>query len=87
MLARYEDKPFKALYVTEDDGSKERSLKWLEKEGINGEFIFVDSDTWNRLRASLGFLGVPFGLLIDKAGNIVKTNVYHLHEGEIDSLL
>lgn len=87
LLARYEDKPFKALYVTEDDGTKEKSLKWLEEEGINGEFIFVDSDTWNRLRASLGFLGVPFGLLIDKEGNIVKTDVYHLQESDIDSLL
>ena len=47
--------------------------KWLRKEDIKGEHIFVSDDDWQRLRGLFNFSGIPFGVLIDKKGKIVKT--------------
>ena len=45
--------------------------KWLRKEEIGGEHIFVNGDDWSRLHALFNFSGVPFGVIIDKKGNVL----------------
>lgn len=51
----------------------EACKKWLRKEGIKGEHIFVSDDDWNRLRGIFNFSGIPFGVLIGKDGKVIKT--------------
>ena len=81
ILEMFADEPFKVLYVA-DDTNVDGCRRWLEKEGIKGEHIFVSTDNWNRLASFFNFTGIPFGALIGKDGNILKTNV-HLNENEI----
>lgn len=73
ILERFADKPFKALYVAEDTDLV-RCNRFLEKEGIKGEHIYVSQDNWNRLRAYFNFSGIPFGVLIGKDGQLLKTH-------------
>lgn len=73
ILERFADKPFKALYVAEDTDLV-RCNRFLEKEGIKGEHIYVSQDNWNRLRAYFNFSGIPFGVLIGKDGELLKTH-------------
>ncbi|MDE6341169.1 MAG: TlpA family protein disulfide reductase [Muribaculaceae bacterium] len=72
LLEELADKPFKALYIANADEGLEACKKWLRKEEIKGEHIFVSGDDWQRLRGLFNFSGIPFGVLIDKDGKIVK---------------
>lgn len=76
MLAEYADKPFRALYIANADEDIESCKKWLRKEEIGGEHIFVSGDDWNRLRALFNFSGIPFGVIIDENGNILETGLH-----------
>lgn len=76
MIAEYADKPFKALYIANADEDIESCKKWLLKEDIGGEHIFVSGDDWNRLRSLFNFSGIPFGVIIDENGNVVETGLY-----------
>lgn len=73
LLEELADKPFKALYIANANEGLEACKKWLRKEEIKGEHIFVTDDDWQRLRGLFNFSGIPFGVLIDKEGKIVKT--------------
>lgn len=73
ILEKFADKPFKVLYVTEDT-DMERCNRFLDKEGIKGEHIYVSRDNWNRLNAYFNFTGIPFGVLIGKEGELLKTH-------------
>lgn len=84
LLERMADKPFRALYIADAGQSMEACEKWLRKEDIKGEHIFVTGDDWQRLSGLFNFSAIPFGVLIDKEGNIVKT---HYSISEDDPLL
>lgn len=73
ILERFADKPFKVLYVAEDIDI-ERCNRFLDKEGIKGEHIYVSRDNWDHLRTYFNFTGIPFGVLIGKDGNLLKTH-------------
>lgn len=76
VLEHYSDKPFKALYIAK---STQRTAceKWLDKEEIKGEHIYVSEDTWNALSYKLNFSGIPFSILIGKDGKeIIATNIH-----------
>lgn len=66
MLEQLADRPFKALYIANMADGIEDSKKWLRKEEIGGEHIFVSQDDWNRLAGLFNFSAIPFGVLIGK---------------------
>ncbi len=74
LLEELAGKPFKALYIANADDGMDACKKWLRKEEIKGEHIFVSGDDWQRLRGLFNFTGIPFGVLIDRQGNIVKSS-------------
>ncbi|MDE5586607.1 MAG: hypothetical protein K2I92_09805, partial [Muribaculaceae bacterium] len=76
MIAEYADKPFKALYIANADEDIESCKKWLRKEEIGGEHIFVNGDDWDRLRALFNFSGIPFGVIIDENSNVLETGLH-----------
>ena len=81
LLEELADKPFKALYIANAEEGMDACKKWLRKEEIKGEHIFVSGDDWERLRGLFNFSAIPFGVLINKDGNIVKTH-YSIYEDE-----
>ncbi|MDE6304630.1 MAG: TlpA family protein disulfide reductase [Paramuribaculum sp.] len=88
MLAEYADKPFRALYIANADEDIESCKKWLRKEEIGGEHIFVSGDDWNRLRTLFNFSGIPFGVIIDENGNILETGLHMPMQRELlDNIL
>jgi len=82
ILERYADQPFKALYIADREAGKDACEKWLNKEGIKGEHIFISNDNWKRLNSLFNFSGIPFSVLIDKEGNVIETN-YQIVNGEL----
>lgn len=85
LLEHYSDSPFKVLYIANAGENREACEKWLQKENIKGEHIFVSPDNWNRLRELFRFDGIPHEVLIDKQGNVIA-NKCHIRSIE-DSLL
>lgn len=81
LLESMADKPFRALYIANADEGLEACRKWLRKEEIKGEHIFVSGDDWQRLTGLLNFSAIPFGVLIDKEGNFIKIG-YHIQEDD-----
>lgn len=63
------------LYVT-DDSNIAGSNQWLEKKEIPGEHIYLSSENWKRISEYFNFNHVPFGVLIGKDGNLIKTHFY-----------
>ncbi|MDE6696770.1 MAG: hypothetical protein K2K25_07805 [Muribaculaceae bacterium] len=80
LLEQLTNKSFKALYIANSAENIDACKKWLRKEEIKGEHIFVSDDDWQRLRGLFNFSGIPFGVLIDKEGKIVKTGFSIGHE-------
>lgn len=75
VLEHYADKPFKALYVAKAS-EREACEKWLTKENIKGEHIYISENTWRALNGKLNFSGIPFSILIGKDGKeIIATNL------------
>ena len=87
LLEKYADKPFKALYIANGDEDRAAHEKWMTKENIKGEHIFVTDDDWNRLQGLLNFSGIPFGAYVDKSGKVIKTGVRHINQRELDRLI
>lgn len=81
LLEELADKPFKALYIANAEEGLEACKKWLRNEDIKGEHIFVSGDDWQRLSGLFNFSAIPFGVLIDKDGKVVKTH-YSIYEDE-----
>lgn len=72
IIEKFADKPFKVLYVT-DNENEDRAKRWMTKEGILGEHIFVTPDKWNNLRSFFNFIGTPYGVLVNVDGKVIKT--------------
>ncbi|MDE5849116.1 MAG: TlpA family protein disulfide reductase [Muribaculaceae bacterium] len=73
LIGKFADKPFKVLYVS-DDSNVEGSNNWLEKKQIPGEHIYLSSENWERIAEYFNFNYIPFGVLIGKDGNLIKTH-------------
>ena len=59
MLEKLSNRPFNALYIADGDDGMEACKKWLRKEGIKGEHIFVSDDDWNQASRHIQFLRYP----------------------------
>ncbi|MDE6521429.1 MAG: TlpA family protein disulfide reductase [Muribaculaceae bacterium] len=86
MLEELADKPFRALYIANADEGLDACKKWLRKEDIKGEHIFVSNDDWLRLRSLFNFSGIPFGVLICKDGKVLKTGYHFSSTNEVNLL-
>ncbi|MDE6552673.1 MAG: TlpA family protein disulfide reductase [Muribaculaceae bacterium] len=75
LIGKFADQPFKVLYVS-DDSNVEGSNNWLEKKQIPGEHIYLSSENWKRISEYFNFNYVPFGVLIGKDGELIKTHFY-----------
>ncbi len=74
-VEKFADNPFKVLYVS-DDSNMPGSNQWLEKKNIQGEHIYLSSENWKRISEYFNFDDIPFGLLLGKDGNLIKTHFY-----------
>ena len=74
LVEQYSDRPFKALYIAADDASRKACERWLTKNEVKGEHVFVTVDDWRRLTSLFNFSSIPFGVLIDKKGDVIATN-------------
>lgn len=86
LLEEYADKPFRALYIANADEGKAECEKWMAKEGIKGEHIFVWGDDWNRLQSLFNFSAIPFGAMVDKTGKVVNTKMHGFDRVYLDKL-
>lgn len=69
----FKDKPVRFLYLcNEKDSPRDLSEEFMNSNGIKGEHIYLTEDEWNHLAKKFQFTGIPFSVLIDKAGNIVS---------------
>ncbi|MDE6638103.1 MAG: redoxin domain-containing protein, partial [Muribaculaceae bacterium] len=78
IVEHFADKPFKVIYVS-DDVNIAGSNQWLEKKEIPGEHIYISSENWKRISEYFNFNYIPFGVLIGKDGNLIKTHFYLDH--------
>ncbi len=74
-VAKFADKPFKVLYVS-DDSNIAGSNQWLEKKNIQGEHIYLSNENWKRISEYFNFNYIPFGVLLSKDGTLIKTHFY-----------
>lgn len=75
VLEKLADRPFRALYIASVEEGVETCRKWLRKEGIKGEHIFVSAEDWKRLSKLFNFNQIPFGVLIGKDGKVIKSGL------------
>lgn len=67
------DKPVRFLYLcNEQTSSREQSEAFMNDNGIRGEHIYLTADEWNHLSKKFQFVGIPFHVIVDKNGNILK---------------
>lgn len=78
IIKPFEDQPFKVLYVA-DDSNVAESNQWLEKNEIEGERIYLSSDNWKRISEYFNFNQIPFGVLIGKDAELIKTHFSLIH--------
>lgn len=71
ILDEYAGKSFKTLYIASTDEIV-ACKKWLQKEDIKGEHIFISQNDYNRLMALFNFCAVPYGVIIDSNGKVVR---------------
>ena len=78
ILEELADRPFRTLYIASVEDGVETCRKWLRKQDIKGEHIFVSDDDWKRLCQLFNFNQIPFGVLIGKDGQVIKTGSHTL---------
>lgn len=78
LLEELTDKPFKAIYIANTEDGVETCKRWLRKEGIKGEHVFVSEDAWQSLRKRFNIYEIPFGVLIDKDGKVIETGIHDI---------
>ncbi len=78
LLEELAARPFKALYIANAEEGMDECKKWLNKEDIKGEHIFVSGDDWKRLCGLFNFSGIPHGVLVGKDGKVINPD-YHFY--------
>jgi len=83
---KYLNEPFEVIYVNVHDniGSFETTAKRL---GLTGELIYLDKDESSEIMDFLKTGGIPYYILIDKDGTIVKYNAPRPETGAIIEMI
>lgn len=69
----FRDKPVRFLYLCNEKTSpREQSEAFMNDNDIRGEHIYLTADEWNHLSKKFQFIGIPFHVIVDKNGNILK---------------
>lgn len=69
----FRDKPVRFLYLcNEQNIPREQSESFMNDNDIRGEHIYLTADEWNHLSMKFQFIGIPFHIIVDKNGNILK---------------
>mgnify|MGYP003054271535 FL=1 len=80
-------KPVKFLYICNEAASPRESVEaWLKKNQIQGEHIFIHPEDWAYLEAHFQFSGIPFTLIMNKKGKLLKLSSYDLTVEEFEQL-
>ncbi len=80
-------KPVKFLYICNEAASPRESVEaWLKENKIQGEHIFIHPEDWAYLEAHFQFSGIPFTLIMNKKGKLLKLSSYDLTVEEFEQL-
>lgn len=80
-------KPVKFLYICNEAVSPRESVEaWLKENKIQGEHIFIHPEDWAYLEAHFQFSGIPFTLIMNKKGKLLKLSSYDLTVEEFEQL-
>lgn len=75
LIKQTADKPLTVIYLNTED-EKDMAERWMRKNDIYGEHVYVSNDNRARLSADFDITGIPYGILIDKKGNIRQTKLH-----------
>lgn len=50
---------------------------------LRSSHIFVTDDDWTRLSSLFNFSGIPFGVIIDQDGTVLKTGLHMPMEKQV----
>lgn len=88
LVKEMEGRPVRFLYIcNEKDSPREPSDKFLNDNYIQGEHIYLTQNEWNHLAAKFNIAAIPFQLLIDRKGNIVEKEYFHLSKVKLEQLM
>ena len=80
-------KPVKFLYICNEAASPRESVEaWLKENQIQGEHIFIHPEDWAYLQVHFQFSGIPFTLIMNKKGKLLKLSSYDLTVEEFEQL-
>ncbi len=87
-IRHYEDKPLKVIYLAGED-EKEQCERWMRENDIKGEHVYLSRDNHERFYGDFNIVGIPFGILIDKKGNVRRTHLhsFFVNDPNIEELL
>ncbi len=71
-IKEYADSPLQVIYVAEER-YKEPCERWIEENEIAGEHVYLTQDAYAHLSADFNITGIPFGIVINKDGEIVSS--------------
>ena len=88
LIRHYEGQPLKVIYLAGED-EKEQCERWMRENDIKGEHVYLSPDNKERFYGDFNIVGIPFGILIDKKGNVVDTKLHsiYIRDGKLESLL
>ncbi len=74
-VERMKDLPVRFLYICDEKESpRANAEQWMQDNAIKGEHIYVTHEEWQHLSTKFQFHAIPFGLALDKTGNVVTQN-------------
>lgn len=88
LIKHYAGQPLKVVYIAEES-DKEACERWMQKNDIKGEHVYLPETQFERLEADFNIVGIPYSILIDKNGDIVATRFFDFTVGnqELEQLL
>lgn len=88
VISHYEGQPLKVIYLA-DEREKEQCERWMSQNDIKGEHLYLPHDNMERFNGDFNIVGIPFGILIDKKGNVISTKLHSIskEDPKIESLL
>ena len=88
LIRHYEGQPLTVIYLAGED-EKEQCERWMRENDIKGEHVYLSPDNKERFYGDFNIVGIPFGILIDKKGNVVDTKLHsiYIRDGKLESLL
>ncbi|MDE6693415.1 MAG: TlpA family protein disulfide reductase, partial [Muribaculaceae bacterium] len=88
LIRHYEGQPLTVIYLAGED-EKEQCERWMRENDIKGEHVYLSPDNKERFYGDFNIVGIPFGILIDKKGNVVDTKLHsiYIRDSKLESLL